>query len=169
MKNSKTCVKTSTFRDMCDKFNIKVKTTAAYSSWSNGLCERHNQTLTRKASTEAESSEKIRTALRKPVQPWSRQYQMSDRVYYMTELTTSVLMVMNGKDQEPSLDNIIGQDGSVIFVRHGGTLIRVHQSRLQKIKDDLEQERMTRKDPQMTSESAPDCQQHQGDPGSKVI
>ena len=52
-------------------------------------------------------------------------------------------------------------------MRHGGTLIRVHQSRLQKVKDDLEQERMTRKDPQLTSESAPDCQQHQSDPGCK--
>ena len=34
------------FRDMCENFNIEVKTTAAYSPWSNGLCERHNQTLT---------------------------------------------------------------------------------------------------------------------------
>ena len=33
MKNSETC-------------EIKGKTTAAYSPWSNGLCERHNQTLT---------------------------------------------------------------------------------------------------------------------------
>ena len=63
--------------------------------------------------------------------------------------------------------NVIGQDGSVIFVRHGGTLIRVHQSRLQKVKGDLEQERIARKDPQLTSESAPDCQQHQSDSGSK--
>ena len=52
-------------------------------------------------------------------------------------------------------------------MHHGGTLIRVHQSRLQKVKGDLEQERMTRKDPQLTSESAPDCQQHQNDPGCK--
>ena len=169
------------FLDMCE---IKVKTTAADSPWSNGLCERHNQTLTnimqkvradkegmdfetslcwalaaknsmvnthgfspyqlvfgknpnfpstltdelpalegitrsktvgehtaslhatRKAFTEAESSEKIGTALRKPVRPWSRQYQMGDRAYYMTELTTNVLMVMNGKDREPSLDKM---------------------------------------------------------------
>ncbi len=33
-------------RDMAEKFNIEVKTTAAYSPWSNGLLERHNQTLT---------------------------------------------------------------------------------------------------------------------------
>ena len=33
-------------RDLCENFNIEVKTTAAYSPWSNGLLERHNQTLT---------------------------------------------------------------------------------------------------------------------------
>ena len=34
------------FYEMCEKFNIKVTTTASYSPWSNGLCERHNQFLT---------------------------------------------------------------------------------------------------------------------------
>ena len=33
-------------RDMAENFNIEVKTTPAYSPWSNGLLERHNQTLT---------------------------------------------------------------------------------------------------------------------------
>lgn len=33
-------------RDMAEKFNIEVKTTAGYSPWSNGLLERHNQILT---------------------------------------------------------------------------------------------------------------------------
>lgn len=33
-------------RDMAEHFNIEVKTTAAHSPWSNGLLERHNQTLT---------------------------------------------------------------------------------------------------------------------------
>lgn len=31
---------------MAENFNIEVKTTAAYSPWSNSLLERHNQTLT---------------------------------------------------------------------------------------------------------------------------
>ncbi|VDI61048.1 Hypothetical predicted protein [Mytilus galloprovincialis] len=31
---------------VAENFNIEVKTTAAYSPWSNGLLERHNQTLT---------------------------------------------------------------------------------------------------------------------------
>lgn len=33
-------------REMAEKFNIEMKTTAAYSPWSNGLLERHNMTLT---------------------------------------------------------------------------------------------------------------------------
>lgn len=31
---------------MAENFNIEIKTTAAYSPWSNGLTELHNQTLT---------------------------------------------------------------------------------------------------------------------------
>ena len=33
------------FIDLAEKFNISVKTTAAESAWSNGLCERHNGIL----------------------------------------------------------------------------------------------------------------------------
>ena len=32
----------SAFRELGEKFNINIKTTAAYSPWSNGLVERHN-------------------------------------------------------------------------------------------------------------------------------
>lgn len=34
------------FRDMAENFNIETRKTAGYSPWSNGLLERHNQTLT---------------------------------------------------------------------------------------------------------------------------
>lgn len=34
------------FISMCENFNISVFTTPGYSPWSNGLCERHNKTLT---------------------------------------------------------------------------------------------------------------------------
>jgi len=30
--------------DMAENFNVEIKTTAAYSLWSNGLMEQHNQT-----------------------------------------------------------------------------------------------------------------------------
>lgn len=32
---------------MCEKFNIKATTTPSYSLWGNGLCEKHNQFLTK--------------------------------------------------------------------------------------------------------------------------
>ena len=34
------------FIDFCENFNIKIKTTAAESPWSNGICERHNASIT---------------------------------------------------------------------------------------------------------------------------
>ena len=50
-------------------------------------------------------------------------------------------------------------------MRHGGTLIHVHRSRLQKVKGDLEQ-KSEKEAHQSTRESAPDCQQHQSDQSS---
>ena len=32
--------------DFCENFNIKIKTTPTESSWSNGICERHNAIIT---------------------------------------------------------------------------------------------------------------------------
>ena len=103
-------------------------------------------------------------AQRKSEEPEGNRFdpgQVSTR--WETKCTTSVLMVMNGKDRETSLDKM-GVSSLCVMVE---LLIRVHQSRLQKVKGDLEQERIARKDPQLTSESAPDCQQHQSDSGSK--
>ena len=34
------------FRSMAENYGIRIKTTAAESSWSNGVCERHNAVLT---------------------------------------------------------------------------------------------------------------------------
>ena len=31
---------------MCEIFNIQVQNSASFSPWSNGVCERHNQTPT---------------------------------------------------------------------------------------------------------------------------
>ena len=189
-------------RDMAENFNIEIKTTAAYSPWSNGLCERHNQTLTeimlkvkkssgcdwktaldwalmakntmhnvhgfspyqlvfgqnpnlpsvlvdeppalegtttskwvgehisalhkaRTAFTEAECSERIRRALRTQLRPTDEHYETGDKVYYKR-------MDCN-EWKGPGV--VIGRDGVVIFVRHGGTYVRVHHCRLRKAKD----------------------------------
>ncbi|XP_062409954.1 uncharacterized protein LOC134100639 [Sardina pilchardus] len=186
-------------RDMAEKFNIELKTTAAYSPWSNGLLERHNQTLTeillkikkdngcswgmaldwalmaknsmhnvhgyspyqlvfgqnpnmpavlinkppalettqnnylaqhittlhaaRQAFTEAECSERIQRALRKQLRANDDRYETGDKVYYKRADCTEW--------KGPGV--VIGQDGVVIFVRHGGTYVRVHHSRLRKV------------------------------------
>ncbi len=74
----------------------------------------------RKAFTEAESSERIRRALRKQLRPTDDMYVTGDKVYYKR----ADCLEWKG----PGV--VIGQDGAVVFVRHGGTLVRVHQSRL---------------------------------------
>ena len=187
-------------RDMAENFNIEIKSTAAYSPFSNGICERHNQTLTeiikkvkasnncdwstamdwalmakntmqnvhgysphqlvfgqnpnlpsvltdkppalegttksewvaqhitalhaaRRAFTEAECSERIRRALRKQTRHTDENYESGDRVYYRR--------VDCPEWKGPGV--VIGQDGAVIFVRHGGTCVRVHRLRLKKV------------------------------------
>ncbi|XP_061841706.1 uncharacterized protein [Nerophis lumbriciformis] len=187
---------------MAENFNIEVKTTAAYSPWSNGLMERHNQTLTeillkvkkssvcdwkaaldwalmakntmhnvhgfspyqlvfgqnpnvpsvlvdkppalegttmskwvgqhisalhaaRTAFTEAECSERIRRALRTQLRSTDEYYETGDKVYYKR-------MDCN-EWKGPGV--VIGRDGVVIFVRHGGSYVRVHRCRLRKATD----------------------------------
>ena len=187
-------------RDMCENFSIEIKTTAAYSPWSNGLLERHNYTLTeimrkiklekqcdwnialswalmaknslsnvhgysayqlvfgrnpnlpsvlvdkvpalegkttsqvvadhikalysaRRAFTEAESSERIRRALRKKTRIASETFVLGDKVYYKRP--------NNPEWKGPGI--VVGMDGVVFFIRHGSTMVRVHQSRLIKV------------------------------------
>lgn len=190
------------FREMAESFNMTVKTTPAYSPWSNGVVERHNATLTnaliklkedinssweialswavsaknslhsvfgyspyqivfgrnpklpsilsdkppalggsntskivaaniraihegRKAFIASESSEKIRRALRSNIRPKGEHFLTGDRVYYLRD----------GKWKGPG--TVIGQDNVVVFVRHGGLLVRVHSSRLLREKDSM--------------------------------
>ena len=185
-------------RDMAENFNIDVITTPGYSPWSNGLLERHNQTLTeillkvrhdhqldwstalswalmaknslqnvhgyslyqlvfgrnpnfpsvltdqppalegttlsehvrkhinalhasKEAFVKAECSDRIRRALRKQIHSSPREFASGDKIYYKRP--------DNKKWRGPG--TVIGQDGPVVFVRHGGTLVRVHKCRLQ--------------------------------------
>lgn len=182
---------------MCENFNIELKSTAGYSPWSNGLLERHNQTLTsilmkikfqqdcdwetalswavmaknclanchgyssyqlvygrnpnlpsiltdappalegvtssrtvekhisslhkaRQAFTEAESSKRLRRALRKQTRHVPISYQTGDKVFYRRP----------NSDAWKGPATVMGQDGAVIFARHGGSLVRVHRCRL---------------------------------------
>jgi transposase InsO family protein len=77
----------------------------------------------RKAFMEAECSERIRRALRKQVRPYTGdKYQLGDKVYYKRP--------DNREWKGPG--RVIGQDGKIVFVRHGGVLVRVHVCRLRK-------------------------------------
>lgn len=208
----------SEVRDMAENFNIEVKTTAAYSPWSNGLLERHNQTLTeillkvksgnncdwdtalswalmaknafnnvhgyspyqlvfgrnpnlpnvltdkppalegtttsaivgkhiealhsaRTAFTKSECSERIRRALRRQTRQSGNQYQNGDKVYYKRP---------DCKEWKgPGV--VIGQDGAVVFVRHGGICIRVHQCRLTRVTPLMEGEEINKKEKEDTA------------------
>ncbi|XP_078490921.1 uncharacterized protein LOC144747058 [Ciona intestinalis] len=192
----------SEFQDMCHNFSITVRTTAAYSPWSNGVCERHNLTLTnmvnkvkfeqkcnwetavawsvcaknafvnrlgfsphqlvfgrninlpstltdnqpalngvcesldvgahlsalhaaRKAFISAESSEKIRRALRKQTRQTGNVFAIGDAVYYK-------------RDDSPLWRGpvkVLGQDGPVVFLRHGGQYVKVHSCRVTKVNE----------------------------------
>jgi len=74
--------------------------------------------------TEAECSERIQRALRKqlrPIDDIDDRYETGDKVYFKRVDCTEW--------KGPGV--VIGQDGVVIFMRHGGTYVRVHHSRLQ--------------------------------------
>ena len=188
------------FVTMCERFNIKISTTPSYSPWSNGLCERHNQTLTntilkvkedtkcdwetalawaisaknalvnnngfspaqlvfggnpnipttltshlpalepqststtiglhlaalhsaRKAFVASESCEKIKRALSKQTRQSRTFYQIGDSVYFK-------------RDDDKCWKGpakVLGQDGPVVFIRHGSRYIKAHVCRVQPV------------------------------------
>jgi hypothetical protein len=80
----------------------------------------------RTALTESECSERIRRALHKQTRyNGDEHYYTGDKVYYRHP---------DCKEWKgPGI--VIGQDGVVVFVRHGRTYVRVHQCRLMKAKN----------------------------------
>jgi len=187
-------------QDMAENFNMEIITTAGYSPWSNGLLERHNQTLTeillkikhdkqldwetaiswalmaknslqnvhgyspyqlvfgrnpnlpstlidrppalegtttsdvvrshinalhsaKESFVKAECSERIRRALRKQIRPTSEFCEPGDKIYYKRP----------DSQEWKGPGVVIGQDGPIVFVRHGGMIVRVHKCRLRKV------------------------------------
>ncbi len=90
----------------------------------------------RKAFTEAECSERIRRALRKQLCHTDEKSEMGDKVYYKR--------VDCPEWKGPG--TVIGQDGAVVFVRHGGTCIMVHRLRLRKVNTESEDQHATKTD-----------------------
>jgi transposase InsO family protein len=195
-------------------FGIEILTTAAYSPWSNGLCERHNLTLSetvkkvkedrncswevalhwalmaknslssvhgysahqlvfgrnpnlpsviddalpalegsttsvtvgqhvsamytaRRAFIEAECSDRIRRALRRQTRTSTNEiYQMGEKVYYKRP----------SKNEWRGPGKVIGQDGVVVFLRHGGQLVRAHVCRLKKVIEEAQTKQKNSRD-----------------------
>lgn len=74
----------------------------------------------RRAFIQAESSERIRPALRHKIRASGECFQQGDRVYYKRDDDL--------KWKGPGI--VIGQDGKVVFVGHGSIYVRVHPCRL---------------------------------------
>ncbi|VDI55042.1 integrin-linked kinase-associated serine/threonine phosphatase 2C [Mytilus galloprovincialis] len=145
------------FRDMAENLNMSVKTTAGYSPWSNGIVERHNATLTETVNKIRESSNlSWETAIswavnaknslvnvygyspyqivfgRNPNLPstlvnkppalegetMSEKFRNGDKVYFLRD------------NQWKGPGTVIGQDNVVVFIRYGGTYVRVHECRI---------------------------------------
>ena len=75
----------------------------------------------RKAFINAETSDKLRRALRKQVRKARHYYEMDDIVYYKGNI--------DDKWKGPA--KRIGQDGPVVFLRHGEFLIKANSNRIQ--------------------------------------
>lgn len=84
---------------------------------------KHLNTLyaSRKAFIQSECSERIRRALRHQIRSSGTEFQTGDKVYYQRD----------GQWKGPG--KVLGQDGKVVFVRHGNVYVRVSPCRLLKV------------------------------------
>ena len=81
----------------------------------------------RKAFVKAESSERIKRALRCQVQAVEENFTQGDKVYYKRD----------DSNRWRGPGKVIGQDGKMVFVRHGDQLVRVSTCRLVKVGQEL--------------------------------
>ena len=82
----------------------------------------------RRAYLEAESSEKVRKALKHKVRVSSTRYNNGEKVYYKRD----------GVDKWKGPGKVICQDGKIVFVRHGNVYVRVSTNRLLKVGKEFE-------------------------------
>ncbi len=69
---------------------------------------------------ESDADERIRRALRNKVRAAEQCYVPGDKVYYKRD----------GQERWIGPGKVIFQDGKVVFVRHGGTCVRISPNRL---------------------------------------
>ena len=77
----------------------------------------------RKAFIESESSNKLKTALRKNTRSFFNTYNIGDEVFYKR----------NDSPEWKGPGKVLGQDGSVLFIRQGLRYIKVHLCRVQPV------------------------------------
>ena len=91
---------------------------------SSEIVQTHLQGLykARQAFLQAESSERIRRALRHNVRSVNGRIEPGEKVFYQRDTK-----VWRGPG------NDIGRDGTTYLVKHGGNVVRVHQARIRKV------------------------------------
>ena len=72
----------------------------------------------KKAFVAAESSEKIKRAIKANVRPCGAVFEIGSKVFYNKE----------NKLHGPA--NVLGQDGLVVFLRHAGSFLRIHSTKI---------------------------------------
>lgn len=78
--------------------------------------------MARRAFIESEADERIRRALRAKVRAAEEIFRHGDRVFYKREESSKWL----------GPGKVVFQDGKIVFVRHGGSFVRVSPNRLVK-------------------------------------
>ena len=108
---------------MCDKpLALEGKTTSAtFAEHINAL---HSA---RRAYISAESSERVRRALRYKIRTYSEHFELGDKVYYKRE----------DSQRWHGPGKVIGQDGKIILIRHGGTYKRVSSNRVIRVNEEF--------------------------------
>ena len=84
----------------------------------------------------------LMAALRKQLRSTNERYEMGDKVYYK-----------RGDCPEwKGPGTVIGQDGAVVFVRHGGTCVRVHYLRLMKERNEADEQQAVNDNSESTTD-----------------
>jgi hypothetical protein len=81
--------------------------------------------IARQAYISAESSDRVKRALRHPIRTSEEMFSHKDKIFYKRD--------DSNRWRGPA--TVIGQDGKIVFVRHGSRLLRVAVCRCVKVKD----------------------------------
>ena len=108
--------------------NVMTDNIAALQGTTSQTLANHLNALhsSRKAFIESESSERIRRALYSKIRVSEQVFNNGDRVFYKRE----------GSKKWLGPAKVVFQDGKVIFIRHGGIMVRVSPNRLIKAPED---------------------------------